>query len=82
LNLLRLTILFVMQNSSEVSSIGEMFAFSASHTDYLHDIIIVEGLEGTSDVLDIVWGLSVVAMLTVQLQVAHMMLHICEGIKL
>jgi hypothetical protein len=54
-----------MKNGPEICSIREMFAFSAGHIDDLHSIIIVKGLQGATDVLDVVRSQGVVTMLTV-----------------
>jgi hypothetical protein len=62
-----------MHQGAEIGSIREMLTLATSHVNDLNDLILVESVEGSANILDVVGSQSVVAVLTVQTKETYMM---------
>lgn len=77
-----IAVLFIVEQSPEVSSIREMLSLTPCHVNDLDIVINVESFEGSSNVFHVVRCKHIEAVFPIQAQEAHVMLHSCLCVKL
>ena len=80
--LLVVPIALMVQQGTEVCAVGEVLSLTTSHVYDLDYLVNVKGLKRPANVLYVVWSKRVEPVLTIQLQVAHLMEYRCLGVKL
>ena len=64
---------FIVHYRAEICTVGEMLTLATSHVNNLDNFILVKGIEGTANILNIVRSQSIMTMLSVQTKETNMM---------
>lgn len=71
-----------MKECTEIGTVGEVLSLATCHVNHLNNLIEVQGLKGTANILDIIGCEQVVTMLAIQTQEAHVMAHRSMSVQL